>query len=58
MEYPDFLNHIYLLIQLLFEIEYVQLHEIYLNNFVNNYEDVANEHNHDLIEIKYSLYEY
>jgi hypothetical protein len=58
MEYPDFLNHIYLLIQLLFEIEYVQLHEIYLNNFVNNYEDVANEHNRDLIEIKYSLYEY
>jgi hypothetical protein len=58
MEYPDFLNHICLLIQLLFEIEYVQLHEIYLNNFVNNYEDVANEHNPDLIEIKYNLYEY
>jgi len=48
MEDSDLLNQLYLLIQLQFEIEYMELHEIYQNSFVNNYEYVSNEHSHKL----------
>ncbi len=52
MEDFHFLNHLYLLIQFQFQIEYVQLHQIYRHITVNNYEYVPNDHNLELLEIK------